>query len=63
MRKKLTRLEQLRISQAKLRRNRKITLKRLIENHSSLGIEYNLSLHNHSGQLSIEEYRKSSLQG
>ena len=42
MRKKLTRLEQLRISQAKLRRNRKMKLKRLIENHPSLGIEYNL---------------------
>ena len=63
MRKKLTRLEQLRISQAKLLRNRKMKLKRLIENHPSLGIEYNLSLHNHSGQLSIEEYGQSSLQG
>ena len=37
--------------------------KRLIENHPSLGIEYNLSLHNHSGQLSIEEYGQGSLQG
>ncbi|CAF4890528.1 unnamed protein product, partial [Rotaria socialis] len=60
--KKLKRLEQIRISQAKFRRNRKLKLKRLIEKHPNVAAEYNLALYNERGQPSVEECGQSSLQ-
>ncbi|CAF4225730.1 unnamed protein product [Rotaria magnacalcarata] len=60
--KKLKRLEQIRISQAKFRRNRKLKLKRLIEKHPNVAAEYNLALYNERGQPSVEGCGQSSLQ-
>ena len=61
--KKLKRLEQLRQSQSKHRRNKNLKLKRLIEKHPGVAAEYNLSLYDQNGQPSIEQRGQSSLLG
>jgi hypothetical protein len=61
--KKLKRLEHMQLSQAKFRRNRKLKLKRLIEKHPTIAQEYNLALHDQSGQPRVEELGQSSLLG
>ncbi|CAF3921937.1 unnamed protein product [Rotaria sp. Silwood1] len=58
---KLKRLEQLRLSQAKYRRNKKLKLKRLIEKHPNAAIEYNLAVYDQTGQPSIEDRGQRSL--
>jgi hypothetical protein len=61
--KKLKRLEQTRLAQAKSRTNHKLKLKRLIEKHPTVAQEYNLALHDQSGQPRVEDRGQSSLLG
>ena len=61
--KKLIRLEQGRVAQAKVRKTRKLKLKRLMEKHPSVAQEYNLALHDQSGQPRVEERGQSALLG
>lgn len=61
--KKLKRLEQLRLSQAKYRSNKKLKLKRLLEKHPDAAAEYNLALYDQGGQPCVEDRGQSSLIG
>ncbi len=61
--KKLKRLEQTRLAQAKSRTNHNLKLKRLIEKHPIVAQEYNLALHDQSGQPRVEDRGQSSLLG
>ncbi|CAF4663525.1 unnamed protein product, partial [Rotaria sp. Silwood2] len=53
--KQLKRLEQLRLSQAKYRKTKKLKLKRLIEKHPDAAVAHNLAAYDQTGQPSIED--------
>ena len=60
---KLKRLEQVRVSQVKYRRKQRMKLKKLIEKHPVVAKEYELALHDHSGQPRVEDRGQSTLLG
>ncbi|CAF1447480.1 unnamed protein product [Rotaria magnacalcarata] len=61
MKKKLKRLEDTRLSQAKHRNNKQLTLKRLIEKHPNVAQEYSFSLYDQARQPRVEQRAQSAL--